>query len=42
MTQEVIAYLYTGTMARKFQEWFESWAGFTPAFFMGRGIFQYR
>lgn len=30
-----------GTKVRKFQEWAESWAGFAPAFFMGRGIFQY-
>ena len=33
---------YIGTKVRKFQEWAESWAGFAPAFFMGRGIFQYR
>ena len=37
-----LRHFYTGTKVRKFQEWAESWAGFAPAFFMGRGIFQYR
>lgn len=30
-----------GTKLRKFQDFFKKWTGVAPAFFMGRGFFQY-